>query len=82
MQTPSTIDGTQAVETRVNYVLQLKTTLESLPHIVAALENVQSFLLCKAKKVALDNRNSRKYSPTNIVRRLKGFIYFLVSSRS
>ncbi|XP_034251645.1 mutS protein homolog 4-like isoform X2 [Thrips palmi] len=58
MQTPSTIDSTQAMETRVNYVLQLKTALESLPHIVAAMENVQSSLLCKAKKCLEDPRGN------------------------
>ncbi|KAK3917513.1 MutS protein-like protein 4 [Frankliniella fusca] len=56
MLTPSTFDGTQSMEKRINYVLMLKTTLEILPHLAAALENSQSTMLCKARESLKDSR--------------------------
>ncbi|KAE8739731.1 hypothetical protein FOCC_FOCC014775, partial [Frankliniella occidentalis] len=56
MLTPSTVGGTQCMEKRINYVLMLKTTLEILPLLGAALENSQSTLLGKAKECLKDSR--------------------------
>lgn len=71
MQTPSTIDSNQAMETRVNYVLMLKATMETLPRLATALEKVKSYALSKAKEVC-------KIETLNLDTKLFSFLLFLI----
>ncbi|KAJ1530742.1 hypothetical protein ONE63_005597 [Megalurothrips usitatus] len=56
MQTPSTVDSIQAMESRVNYVLMLKTTLETLPHLAKSMEEAKSILFIKSRECLQDSR--------------------------